>query len=50
MIITDGRKWHYLAVKSLPVLLRKITNNNNRVFYCINFLHSFRTENKLKSV
>ena len=50
MIITDGRKWHYLAVKSLPVLLRKITNNNNRDFYCINFLYSFRAENKLKSI
>ena len=50
MIINDGRKWHYLAVKSLPVLLRKITSNNNRNFYCIHFLHSFRTENKLKSI
>ena len=25
LMITDGKKWHYLAVKSLPALLRGIT-------------------------
>ena len=48
-MITDGKKWNYLAVKSLSALLRKVTSNNNGNFYCINCLHSFRTENKLKN-
>ena len=48
-MITDGKKWDYLAVKSLSALLRKVTSTNNRYFYCLNCLHSFRTENKLKA-
>ena len=47
-MITDGKKWHYLAVKSLPALFRGITSNNNRDIYCLNCFLSFRTENKLK--
>ena len=48
-MITDCKKWHYLAVKSLPKLLRGITgNNNNGNFYCLNCFCSYRTENKLK--
>ena len=26
LMIPDGKKWHYLAVKKLPVLLRRITS------------------------
>ena len=37
-IITDGKKCHYLAVKKLSALLRRITSNNNGGFYCLNFL------------
>ena len=48
LMITDGTKWHYLAVKSLPALLRGITSNHNGDFYCLNCFHSYRTENKLK--
>ena len=29
LMITDGKKWHYLAVKSLSVLLREIISNHN---------------------
>ena len=32
LMITDGEKWHYLAVKSLPELLRGITSNHNGDF------------------
>ena len=40
LVITDGEKWHYLAVKSLSALLRGITGNNNGYFYCfIVFAH-----------
>ena len=35
-MITDGKKWHYLAVKSLSALLRGITSNHNGDFYCLN--------------
>ena len=41
--------WHYLAIKKSSVLLHGIMSNNKGDFYCLNCLHSFRTENKLKS-
>ena len=47
-MITDGEKWDYLAVKSLSVLFRGITGNNNGDFYCLNCFQSYTTENKLK--
>ena len=49
LLITDGRKWHYLAVKSLSALYRGITSNNNGDFYCLNCFCSYKTENKLKN-
>ena len=48
LIITNGEKWHYLAVKSLPAFLRGVTSNNNGDFYYLNCFHSYRTDNKLK--
>ena len=45
----EKESWHYLAVKNLSALLRGITSKHNGYFYCLNYLHSFRTENKLKS-
>ena len=48
LMITDGEKWHYLAVKSLPALLRGVTGNNNGDLYCLNCFQSYTTENKLK--
>ena len=47
-MITDGKKWHYLGVKSLPALLRGITSNHDGSFYCLNCSHSYSTEEKLK--
>ena len=47
-MITDGEKWHYLAVKGLLALFRGITGNNNGDFYCLNCFKSYTTENKLK--
>ena len=41
--------WHYLEVKKLSTLLRAIASKHHDNFYCLNCLHSFRTENKLKS-
>ena len=48
LMITDGKKWHYLFVKELSVLLRGITLKHVADFYCLNCFHSYTTENKLK--
>ena len=41
LLITDGNSnWHYLAVKSISGLLRRITSNHNGDFYCLNCFHS----------
>ena len=42
-------RWHYLAVKKLSELLHGITSKHKGDFCCLNCLHSFRIENKLKS-
>ena len=44
LMITDGEKWHYLAVESLFALFRRITANNNRDFYCLNCSRAYATE------
>ena len=62
LMITDGKKWHYTALKSeetengfiRPIksssrLFRGITSNHKGHFYCLNCLHSFRTDNALKN-
>ena len=38
----------YLAVKILSTLLREITSKHGD-FYCLNCLHSFKMENRLRS-
>ena len=60
-MITNGEKWHYIALKnertddrfncpirSLSTLFRGITSNYHGDFYYLNCLHSFRTDNVLK--
>ena len=60
-MITNGEKWHYIALKSertddgfnrpirsLSRLFRGITSNHHGDFYCLNCLHSFPTDNALK--
>ena len=49
LMITDGEKWHYLTVKNLPGLLRRITCTHKEDFYCLNCFHSYRTRNNLES-
>ena len=44
----EKQGWHYLAVKKLSTVLKGITSKHHWVFYCLNCLHSFRTENKSK--
>ena len=49
LMITDGEKWHYIAVTRLSGLLRGVTGNNNGDFYCLNCFHAYRTKNKLET-
>ena len=49
LMITDGKKWHYLAVKSLSALLRGITSKHVGDFHCLNCFHSYSTKKKLKT-
>ena len=50
LMITDNEgNWHYFAVKSTSRLFRGVTSNNNCDFYCLNWLHSYCTENALKN-
>ena len=61
LMISNGEQWHYIALKtihradgfnhqirSLSRLFRRVTSNNHGDFYCLNCLHSFRTDNALK--
>ena len=45
-MITDGEKWHYIAVKSLSTLLNGITSNHNGDFYCLNCFRAYTIKNK----
>ena len=47
--IKSEGQWNYIAVKRLSALLRGITSKHHPDFYCLNCLHSFRTEDKLES-
>ena len=49
LMITDGEKWYYLAVKSISGLLRRITSNRNGGFYCLSCFHPYTTEEKLRN-
>ena len=48
LMIGDGEKWHYLAVKNLPRLFRGISSNHVGDNYCLGCFHSYSTPNKLK--
>ena len=40
LMVTEGKKWHYLTEKRVSALLRGITSNHNRDFYCLICFHS----------
>ena len=48
LMITDGEKSHYIAVKSLSSLFRGIASKHEEDFYFFNCFQSYTTENKLK--
>ena len=45
----EKERWHYFAVKKLSPLLRETKSKHQGDFYCLNCLHSFRTEDEFKS-
>ena len=47
-LIFDGEKRYIRPIASLSRLLRGIKSNHNGHFYCLNYFHSYRTDNKLK--
>ena len=49
IMISNGEKWRYLAVKKLLALLRGTTSKHYDDFYCLNCFHSFRTKNGFES-
>ena len=48
LMITDGEKWHYLAITELSKVLKGITSKHKAHFYCLNYFNSFSTKEKLK--
>ena len=49
LMISNGEKqWHYLSIKKILALFRRITSKNNGDIFCLNCLHSFRTKTKLE--
>ena len=46
LTITDGKKWHYFAVKKLYALFRGIISSNKGSFYYLNCLHSYCTKDE----
>ena len=48
MISNGEKQWHYLAIKKLSALLKRITSKHHVDFCCLNCLHSFATKNKLQ--
>ena len=41
--------WHYFAIKKTVYIIKRNNIDHCRDFHCLNYLHSFKTENKLKS-
>ena len=50
LMIPNGKKWHYLSVKKLSALLKRIMSKHYHDFHCLNCLDSFRTKAKLNHI
>ena len=48
LMISNGENWHYIVVKSLPVLHKGITSSHDEDFYCLNCFCAYTTKNKLE--
>ena len=43
-MIPNGEEWHFIALKKLRAILRRITSKRHGDLNYLNCLHSFRTE------
>ena len=48
LTIRNEKGWHYLAVNTISITNKNDLKKNNGDFYCLNFLHYFRTEEQFK--
>ena len=48
LMITNGKKQHYLAVTEISAMLKRISSNHKEDFYCLNCFNSYTSKNKLK--
>ena len=48
IMITKGKKSHYLAVTNLSASLQGNSSNHHGDFYCLNCFSSYTSKNKLK--
>ena len=46
-MITNGKKYHYLAITNLSALLQRMSSNHQGDFHCSNCFNSYTTGNKL---
>ena len=50
LMISDGKKNHYLAVTNLSGLLQGNSSNHRGDFYCLNYFNSYTTKKNLKNM
>ena len=50
LMVLNGEKLHYFAIKHLLSLLKGIKSKNSGDFYCLSFLLFFRTKNQPESL
>ena len=50
LMTPNGEGWHYLVVKKLFALIKRITSKYDSDFYCLNYLHPLRTKTNLNLI
>ena len=48
LMISNGKKQHYLPVTDLFALLKRFSSNHKEDFYCLHCFKSYTSKNKLK--
>ena len=48
LMISNGKKQHYLAVTNLSTLLQGNSSNHRRDLHCLNCFNSYTSNNKLR--
>ena len=48
LMITDGNKWHYLAVSNFSALLEGKLSNHHGDFHCLNCFNSYTRQKRLE--